>query len=74
VVRPGHTERSRLIVARDVLLRIDVTPAGTVLVGQRSKSMSGHYYGYGYARTNHSRRGSNEWLRRIRSGDGESKS
>jgi Mrp family chromosome partitioning ATPase len=67
VVRPGHTERSRLIVARDVFARIDVIPAGTVLVGQRQKTMSGRYYGYGYARTNNRRRGRSEWLERIRS-------
>ena len=74
VVRPGHTDRSRLIVARDMLQRIDVTPAGTVLVGQRSKTMSGRYYGYGYARTNHKRRAGNDWLRRIRSNGRDSKS
>ena len=74
VVRPGHTDRLRLIVARDVLRRIDVTPAGAVLVGQRSKAMSGHYYGYGYAPTNNNRRGGNQWLRRIRSGGDDSTS
>jgi Mrp family chromosome partitioning ATPase len=72
VVRPGHTDRSRLIVARDVLERIDVTPAGTVLMGQRSKSMSGRYYGYGYARTNNNRRrAGNDRLRRTRSDAGD---
>lgn len=62
VVRPGHTDRSRLIVARDVFARIDVVPVGTVLVGQRQKAMSGRYYGYGYRRTNNRRRGRSEWL------------
>jgi Mrp family chromosome partitioning ATPase len=62
VVRPGHTDRSRLIVARDVFARIDVIPIGTVLVGQRQKPMAGRYYGYGYRRTNNRRRGRSEWL------------
>jgi tyrosine-protein kinase len=62
VVRPGHTDRSRLIVARDVFARIDVIPIGTVLVGQRQKAMSGRYYGYGYRRTNNRPRGPGEWL------------
>jgi Mrp family chromosome partitioning ATPase len=62
VVRPGHTDRSRLIVARDIFARIGVIPIGTVLVGQRQKPMAGRYYGYGYRRTNHRRRGRSEWL------------
>ena len=66
VARPGHTDRSRLIAARDVLQRIDVTPVGTVLVGLRRKAVSGTYYGYGYARTNDKRRDGSEWLRRVR--------
>ena len=67
VVRPGHTDRSKLVVARDVFARIDVMPVGTVLVGQRQKEMSGQYYGYGYRRTNHQGRGQGEWLERNRS-------
>jgi Mrp family chromosome partitioning ATPase/capsular polysaccharide biosynthesis protein len=62
VVRPGHTDRSRLIVARDIFARIGVIPIGTVLVGQRQKPMAGRYYGYGYRRTNHGRPDRSEWL------------
>jgi Mrp family chromosome partitioning ATPase len=78
VVRPGHTDRARLILARDVLARIDVIPAGTVLIGQRGTTMSGRYYGYGYAHTSGIRHdgsaplrrtgnGADGWLRRTRS-------
>ena len=67
VVRPGHTDRSKLIVARDVLARIDVIPVGTVLVGQRQKAVPGPYYGYGYRRTDNNLDGNRrEWLQRNR--------
>jgi len=67
VVRPGHTDRSKLILARDVLARMDVIPVGTVLVGQRQKAIPGPYYGYGYRRTNNSLDGNRrEWLQRNR--------
>jgi hypothetical protein len=56
VVRPGHTDRTKLILVRDLLERIDVIPAGTVLIGQKGKAMSGRYYGYGYARPDDRRR------------------
>jgi Mrp family chromosome partitioning ATPase len=66
VVRPGHTDRTRLTLARDVLQRIDVIPAGTVLIGQRGKAMSGRYYGYGYARPSTRRRDGGGWFQRAR--------
>jgi tyrosine-protein kinase len=65
VVRSGHTDRSRLTVVRDVLARIDVIPAGTVLVGQRGTTVSGQYYAYGYAQTKAVRESRS--LRRIQS-------
>jgi tyrosine-protein kinase len=34
VVRPGHTNRAKLVVVQDLLARIGATPVGTVLVGQ----------------------------------------
>jgi len=67
VVRPGHTDRARLILARDLLSRIDVIPAGTVLIGQGGRTMSGRYYGYGYARTSGIPNDGNRPLRRTRS-------
>jgi Mrp family chromosome partitioning ATPase/capsular polysaccharide biosynthesis protein len=67
VVRPGHTDRARLILARDLLSRIDVIPAGTVLIGQGGRTMSGRYYGYGYARTSGIPDDGNRPLRRTRS-------
>jgi Mrp family chromosome partitioning ATPase/capsular polysaccharide biosynthesis protein len=48
VVRPGHTERSKLIAARDLLERVHAPMVGMVLIGEGVPS-AGSYYGYGYA-------------------------
>jgi hypothetical protein len=48
VARPRHTDRRRLIVARDLLDRTDAPTAGLVLVGQDAGMRSG-YYSYGYS-------------------------
>jgi len=49
VVRPGHTDRSKLVLARNLLARVEATPLGTVLVGRRKARISDKYYGYSYA-------------------------
>jgi Mrp family chromosome partitioning ATPase len=49
VVRPGHTNRSRLIRARDLLSRTGATLVGTVLVGTKVASYPGRYSAYGHA-------------------------
>lgn len=46
VVRPRHTDRSRLILTRDMLTRAGITPVGIVVVGQGISGSSGRYYGY----------------------------
>jgi len=51
VVRPRHTDRSKLVLARNLLTRVDATPLGTVLVGQQRPMISSKYYGYAYAPT-----------------------
>jgi tyrosine-protein kinase len=48
VVRPGHTDRAKLVVVQSLLARIGATPVGTVLVGQR-KARSGGPYRDAYA-------------------------
>jgi Mrp family chromosome partitioning ATPase len=49
VVRPRHTDRSRLMLARDRLLRAHANLVGTVLVGQSVGKLSSTYYGYATA-------------------------
>lgn len=48
VVRPGHTERRRISLARDLLERANAPTLGIVVVGEESGIGSG-YYGYGYS-------------------------
>ena len=48
VVRPRHTERRRIGLARDLLERADAPTIGIVVVGEDSGLGSG-YYGYGYS-------------------------
>jgi Mrp family chromosome partitioning ATPase len=48
VVRPGHTDRAKLVVVQDLLARIGATPAGIVLVGH-GKARSGGPYRDAYA-------------------------
>jgi Mrp family chromosome partitioning ATPase len=52
VARPRHTDRRRLILARDLLLRAGVRIAGIVLVGQSLPGAYGGYYGYAEAELN----------------------
>ncbi len=47
VVRPRHTDRSRLILARDLLARVGAFVTGTVLVGQTIAKVRPSY-GYGW--------------------------
>jgi Mrp family chromosome partitioning ATPase len=49
VVRPRHTDRSRLALVRDQLLRSGAHVAGAVLIGESVGKLAGTYYGYGYA-------------------------
>jgi Mrp family chromosome partitioning ATPase/capsular polysaccharide biosynthesis protein len=46
VVRPRHTNRSKLVHARDLLERVHAPLIGTVLVGQPLPMISSKYYGY----------------------------
>jgi Mrp family chromosome partitioning ATPase len=46
VARPRHTDRRRLVLARDLLVRAGTPPAGLVLVGQPLPKGHGDYYGY----------------------------
>jgi Mrp family chromosome partitioning ATPase len=46
VARPRHTDRRRLVLARDLLMRAGTPPAGLVLVGQPLPKGHGDYYGY----------------------------
>jgi Mrp family chromosome partitioning ATPase/capsular polysaccharide biosynthesis protein len=48
VGRPGHTDRRRLRVARDMLARAHARTVGLVLVGDEW-APSGNEYGYGYS-------------------------
>ncbi len=48
VARPRHTDRRRLILARELLERADAQMAGMVLVG-REAGLPGGRYGYGYS-------------------------
>jgi Mrp family chromosome partitioning ATPase len=48
VVRPRHTDRSRLALARDKLLRTGANVVGTVLVGESVVKLADTYYSYGY--------------------------
>jgi Mrp family chromosome partitioning ATPase len=59
VVRPRHTDRSRLMLARDRLLRAHANLVGTVLVGQTVGKLSSTYYGY--ATANHKSPASRLW-------------
>lgn len=53
VVRPRHTDRRRLVLARDLLARAGAPLAGIVLVGGASNGRSyGHYDRYGHAGPN----------------------
>jgi Mrp family chromosome partitioning ATPase len=47
VVRPRHTERRRISVARDLLERAGAPTVGMVVVGEETGG--GGYYGYGYS-------------------------
>jgi Mrp family chromosome partitioning ATPase len=47
VVRPRHTERRRISVARDLLERANAPTVGMVVVGEEAGG--GGYYGYGYS-------------------------
>jgi Mrp family chromosome partitioning ATPase/capsular polysaccharide biosynthesis protein len=50
VARPRHTDRRRLILARDLLERAGHSPVGMVLVGRETGLPRGDYgYGYGYS-------------------------
>jgi Mrp family chromosome partitioning ATPase len=50
VTRPRHTDRRRLILARDLLERADAPLGGLVVVGEDGGIRSGKYaYGYGHA-------------------------
>jgi Mrp family chromosome partitioning ATPase/uncharacterized protein involved in exopolysaccharide biosynthesis len=46
VARPGHTDRRRLLRARDLLARAGIRLAGLVLIGQSLPGSYGGYYGY----------------------------
>jgi Mrp family chromosome partitioning ATPase len=48
VARPRHTDRRRLILARELLERADAQMAGMVLIG-RETGLPGASYGYGYS-------------------------
>jgi Mrp family chromosome partitioning ATPase/capsular polysaccharide biosynthesis protein len=48
IVRPRHTERRRIGLARDLLERANAPTVGLVVVGEESGIGSG-YYGYGYS-------------------------
>jgi Mrp family chromosome partitioning ATPase/capsular polysaccharide biosynthesis protein len=51
-VRPGHTERQRLILARDLLARAQAPVVGVVIVAQNAATATyGYGYGYSYAAT-----------------------
>lgn len=47
VVRPRHSDRSRLALVRGLLARSEATRVGCVLVGAQIARQSGGYYGYG---------------------------
>lgn len=46
VSRPRHTDRRRVILARDLLTRVNARMAGMVLVGRDTGNISGGDYGY----------------------------
>lgn len=49
VARPRHTDRRRLVIARDLLFRSGVRTAGLVLMGHSlAKTYGGGSYGYAY--------------------------
>jgi polysaccharide biosynthesis transport protein len=50
-VRPGHTDRQRLILARDLLARANAPVVGVVVVGHSTPKSDNvyDYYGYGYS-------------------------
>jgi hypothetical protein len=57
------------VLARDLLARAGATPVGMVIIGQSAATVSGKYFGYGYAPTHGERNG--QWLaERVRSGQG----
>jgi Mrp family chromosome partitioning ATPase len=47
VVRPGHTDRSEVRRARELLERLHHTPTGLVVVGQGRSGGGAGDYGYG---------------------------
>lgn len=49
VSRPHHTDRRRVILARDLLNRVDARMAGLVLVGRDTGNISGGDYAYEYS-------------------------
>lgn len=50
VARLGHTDRSKLALAHELLNRAEATTVGTVVFGQRGATLRGSSYGYGYTR------------------------
>jgi tyrosine-protein kinase len=61
VVRPRHTERRRIVVARDLLERAGAPTVGMVIVGEEAGG--GGYYGYGYSPSTNGERGDNDRTR-----------
>jgi Mrp family chromosome partitioning ATPase len=57
VVRPRHTERRRISVARDLLERAGAPTVGMVVVGEETGG--GGYYGYGYSPATNGDKGRN---------------
>jgi Mrp family chromosome partitioning ATPase/capsular polysaccharide biosynthesis protein len=55
VVRPRHTERRRVSIARDLLERANAPTVGMVIVGEEAGG--GGYYGYGYSPATNGERG-----------------
>jgi Mrp family chromosome partitioning ATPase len=49
VARPRFTDRRRLVLARDLLARVESRPVGLVLVGKETGHPRGHEYAYGYS-------------------------
>lgn len=51
VVRPGHTDRQRLVLTNDLLARANAPVVGVVLVGGTAKLDDTYAYAYGYGYT-----------------------
>ncbi|HEY6398996.1 MAG TPA: CpsD/CapB family tyrosine-protein kinase, partial [Solirubrobacteraceae bacterium] len=61
VVRPRHTERRRISIARDLLERANAPTVGMVVVGEETGG--GGYYGYGYSPATNGERGAKNRVR-----------